>query len=231
MVLVLIVLILSILFSPTSVKVVDAGISIYDDDDLGKRGRDDKKERRDRGREGERRRDDRREERRGRLDSLSQDFLLEFSMSKFSSGMSGMISMEETDTGRGRRRRTDTGMTDMQEMREAETRNRLRTVKLRSRLEQFLVGDHSEVEHEWILNSSLLAQVGSSKKPVSYFDKPAEPVEEKKGGFSAEDKELIKAMMKKEEMEVLTEITTEYSKSISSGKKERREEVRGFDEQ
>ena len=72
MVLVLIVLILSILFSPTSVKVVDAGISIYDDDDLGKRGRDDKKERRDRGREGERRRDDRREERRGRLDSLSQ---------------------------------------------------------------------------------------------------------------------------------------------------------------
>ena len=76
-----------------------------------------------------------------------------------------------------------------------------------------------------------LAQVGSSKKPVSYFDKPAEPVEEKKGGFSAEDKELIKAMMKKEEMEVLTEITTEYSKSISSGQKERREEVRGFDEQ
>ena len=59
-----------------------------------------------------------------------------------------------------------------------------------------------------------LAQVGSSKKPVSYFDKPAEPVEEKKGGFSAEDKELIKAMMKKEEMEVLTEITTEYSKSM-----------------
>ena len=49
-------------------KVVDAGISIYDDDDLGKRGRDEKKERRDRGREGERRRDDRREERRGRLD-------------------------------------------------------------------------------------------------------------------------------------------------------------------
>ena len=48
-------------------KVVDAGISIYDDDDLGKRGRDEKKERRDRGREGERRRDDRREERRGRL--------------------------------------------------------------------------------------------------------------------------------------------------------------------
>ena len=46
------------------------------------------------------------------------------------------------------------------------------------------------------------AQVGSSKKPVSYFDKPAEPLEEKKGGFSAEDKELIKAMMKKEEMEV-----------------------------
>merc|ERR1712037_682223 len=45
-------------------------------------------------------------------------------------------------------------------------------------------------------------QVGSSKKPVNYFDKPAEqPVEEKKGGFSAEDKELIKAMMKKEEME------------------------------
>ena len=41
-------------------KVVDAGISIYDDDDLGKRGRDEKKERRDRGREGERRRDDRR---------------------------------------------------------------------------------------------------------------------------------------------------------------------------
>ena len=227
MVLVLIVLILSILFSPTSVKVVDAGISIYDDDDLGKRGRDDKKERRDRGREGERRRDDRREERRGRLDSLSQDFFL----LEFSSGMSGMISMEETDTGRGRRRRTDTGMTDMQEMKEAETRNRLRTVKLRSRLEQLLVGDHSEVEHEWILNSSLLAQVGSSKKPVSYFDKPAEPVEEKKGGFSAEDKELIKAMMKKEEMEVLTEITTEYSKSISSGQKERREEVRGFDEQ
>ena len=76
-----------------------------------------------------------------------------------------------------------------------------------------------------------LAQVGSSKKPVSYFDKPAEPVEEKKGGFSAEDKELIKAMIKKEEMEVLTEITTEYSKSISSGEKERREEIRGFDEQ
>merc|ERR1719237_1449237 len=49
-------------------KVVDAGISIYDDDDLGKRGRDEKKERRDRGREGERRRDDRREERRGRDD-------------------------------------------------------------------------------------------------------------------------------------------------------------------
>ena len=49
-----------------------------------------------------------------------------------------------------------------------------------------------------------LTQVGSSKKPVSYFDKPAEPVEEKKGGFSAEDKELIKAMMKKEEMEVKT---------------------------
>merc|ERR1712130_1065053 len=42
-------------------------------------------------------------------------------------------------------------------------------------------------------------QVGSSKKPVSYFDKPAEPLEEKKGGFSAEDKELIKAMMKKDE--------------------------------
>ena len=39
---------------------------------------------------------------------------------------------------------------------------------------------------------------------MSYFDKPAEPVEEKKGGFSAEDKELIKAMMKKEEMEVKT---------------------------
>ena len=49
-----------------------------------------------------------------------------------------------------------------------------------------------------------LTQVGSSKKPVSYFDKPVEPVEEKKGGFSAEDKELIKAMMKKEEMEVKT---------------------------
>ena len=45
-------------------------------------------------------------------------------------------------------------------------------------------------------------QIGTSKKPVSYFDKPAEPLEEKKGGFSAEDKELIKAMMKKEEMEV-----------------------------
>ena len=53
-------------------QVVDAGISIYDDDDLGKRGRDEKKERRERGRDGERRRDDReggrREERRGRLD-------------------------------------------------------------------------------------------------------------------------------------------------------------------
>lgn len=57
-------------------KVVDAGISIYDDDDLGKRGRDEKKERRDRGREGERRRDDRREERRGRFD-LSQVLILE----------------------------------------------------------------------------------------------------------------------------------------------------------
>ena len=56
------------LYDSISVKVVDAGISIYDDDDLGKR---EKKERRDRGREGERgRRDDReggrREERRGR---------------------------------------------------------------------------------------------------------------------------------------------------------------------
>ena len=52
------------------VQVVDAGISIYDDDDLGKRGRDEKKDRRDRGRDGDRRRDDRdggrREERRGR---------------------------------------------------------------------------------------------------------------------------------------------------------------------
>ena len=54
------------------------------------------------------------------------------------------------------------------------------------------------------MNSSRVEKVGSSKKPVSYFDKPAEPVEEKKGGFSAEDKELIKAMMKKEEMEVKT---------------------------
>ena len=52
------------------------------------------------------------------------------------------------------------------------------------------------------MKSSRFVKVGSSKKPVSYFDKPAEPVEEKKGGFSAEDKELIKAMMKKEEMEV-----------------------------
>merc|ERR1712192_75182 len=53
-----------------------------------------------------------------------------------------------------------------------------------------------------VKNSEVEKQVGSSKKPVSYFDKPAEPaVEEKKGGFSAEDKELIKAMMKKEEME------------------------------
>ena len=52
------------------VQVVDAGISIYDDDDLGKRGRDEKKDRRDRGRDGDRRRDERdggrREERRGR---------------------------------------------------------------------------------------------------------------------------------------------------------------------
>merc|ERR1719365_342472 len=48
---------------------------------------------------------------------------------KEGAGMSGMISMEETDTGRGRRRRTDTGMTDMQEMREVETRNRLEVAR------------------------------------------------------------------------------------------------------
>jgi len=129
-------------------KVVDAGISIYDDDDLGKRGRDEKKERRDRGREGERRRDDRREERRGRDD-------------------------RDDKYGRDRHRERE----DKED---------------RYRDDRYSRDDRGRDEK----------QVGSSKKPVSYFDKPAEqPVEEKKGGFSAEDKELIKAMMKKEEME------------------------------
>lgn len=39
-------------------------------------------------------------------------------------------------------------------------------------------------------------------------------MEEKKGGFSAEDKELIKAMMKKEEMEVRRTEITKYSKYV-----------------
>ena len=65
------------------------------------------------------------------------------------------------------------------------------------------------------------AQVGSSKKPVSYFDKPAEPLEEKKGGFSAEDKELIKAMMKKEEMEVhIIQDSILHSKYVFPGQEE-----------
>ena len=65
------------------------------------------------------------------------------------------------------------------------------------------------------------AQVGSSKKPVSYFDKPAEPLEEKKGGFSAEDKELIKAMMKKEEMEVhIIQDSILHSKYVFQGQEE-----------
>ena len=44
---------------------------------------------------------------------------------------------------------------------------------------------------------------GSSKKPVSYFDKPAEKEPEKRGGFSTEDRQMIKALMKKEEEQVL----------------------------
>ena len=49
--------------------------------------------------------------------------------------------------------------------------------------------------------------LGSSKKPVSYFDKPAEPLEqEKRGGFSAEDKAMIKTLMKKEEEQVRASI-------------------------
>ena len=105
-------------------QVVDAGISIYDDDDLGKRGRDEKKERRERGRDGERRRDDReggrREERRGRLDFPPSKVAPHF----YFSGMREMISTLETDTGTGMKGRTDTGRTDMQERTEAEMRNR-----------------------------------------------------------------------------------------------------------
>jgi len=41
-------------------------------------------------------------------------------------------------------------------------------------------------------------QDGGSKKP-SYFDKPEEPREKEHRGFTAEDKEMIKALMKKEE--------------------------------
>ena len=48
-----------------------------------------------------------------------------------------MISMEGTGTGRGRTRRTDTGMIDILEMIGAEMRNRLRAI--------LSWGDYSEI--------------------------------------------------------------------------------------
>ena len=110
------------------VQVVDAGISIYDDDDLGKRGRDEKKDRRDRGRDGDRRRDERdggrREERRGRLgfssffQNIMRAFLLGTSAKTNTEGRDIVIEMtEKTDIGKiDMEGRTETGMRDRLEL-------------------------------------------------------------------------------------------------------------------
>ena len=107
------------------VQVVDAGISIYDDDDLGKRGRDEKKDRRDRGRDGDRRRDDRdggrREERRGRLgfSNFIQDIMRAFLL-----GMSAKTNTEGRDIGIEMKEKTDTGTIDMEGRTEVGMRDR-----------------------------------------------------------------------------------------------------------
>ena len=107
------------------VQVVDAGISIYDDDDLGKRGRDEKKDRRDRGRDGDRRRDDRdggrREERRGRLgfSNFIQN-IVRVSLS----GMSAKTNTEGKDIGTEMTEKTGIGTTDMEGRTETGMRDR-----------------------------------------------------------------------------------------------------------
>ena len=111
------------------VQVVDAGISIYDDDDLGKRGRDEKKDRRDRGRDGDRRRDDRdggrREERRGRL-GFSK-FIQNLKV--FLSGMSAKTNTEGRDIVIEMTEKTDIGTIDMEGRTETGMRDRLEQVR------------------------------------------------------------------------------------------------------
>ena len=107
------------------VQVVDAGISIYDDDDLGKRGRDEKKDRRDRGRDGDRRRDERdggrREERRGRWGFSN---LIHNIMRAFLLGMSAKTNTEGRDIGIEMTEKTDTGTIDMEGRTEVGMRDR-----------------------------------------------------------------------------------------------------------
>ena len=112
---------------------VDAGISIYDDDDLGKRGRDEKKDRRDRGRDGDRRRDDRdggrREERRGRLGFSN---FIQIIMKVFLSGTSAKTNTEGRDIVIEMTEKTDIGTTDMEGRTETGMRDRLEQVRSRS---------------------------------------------------------------------------------------------------
>ena len=114
------------------VQVVDAGISIYDDDDLGKRGRDEKKDRRDRGRDGDRRRDERdggrREERRGRL-GFSK-FIQNLKV--FLSGMSAKTNTEGRDIVIEMTEKTDIGTIDMEGRTETGMTDRLEQVRSRS---------------------------------------------------------------------------------------------------
>ena len=112
------------------VQVVDAGISIYDDDDLGKRGRDEKKDRRDRGRDGDRRRDERdggrREERRGRLGfSKFIQNIVRVSLS----GMSAKTNTEGRDIGIEMIEKTGIGKIDMEGRTETGMRDRLEQVR------------------------------------------------------------------------------------------------------
>ena len=104
---------------------VDAGISIYDDDDLGKRGRDEKKDRRDRGRDGDRRRDERdggrREERRGRLGFSN---FIQIIMKVFLSGTSAKTNTEGRDIVIEMTEKTDIGTTDMEGRTEVGMRDR-----------------------------------------------------------------------------------------------------------
>ena len=178
-------------------KVVDAGISIYDDEELVKPKREEKRERREkeRGREGERKREKDGRDREGRDRERKED----------RRGREERRGGEREERGREypvQRERTEyTAPKEREDKRDRPGREEM--------------GREEEEDRE----------EGSSKKPVSYFDKPVEKEAERRGGFSTEDRQMIKALMKKEEEQVLSFVLYLVKHSHVPGQAEGRQEA------